>query len=147
MFKNILVPTDGSALSNKAVKKAAMLAARLGARITGFYVAPAYRLNVYAEYVPPDLMLPAEFEAKTKKIAQKYLDVVKKAATGAGVSCTCYHANSDFTADAIVKAAKRYKCDAIVMASHGRSGLGRMLLGSETSKVLSMSKLPVLVLR
>jgi nucleotide-binding universal stress UspA family protein len=147
MFKNILVPTDGSPLSKKAAKKAVQLAAKLGARITGFHVAPAYRINVYADYVPPNFMLPAEFKLKTRIVAQRHLEVIKKAAAGAKVQYSGYFVNSDFTADAIVKAAKTYKCDAIVMASHGRSGLGRMLLGSETNKVLSISKLPVLVLR
>lgn len=147
MFKNILVPTDGSTLSKKAAKKAAQLAAKLGARITGFHVAPAYRVNVYADYVPPNFLLPAEFKLKTKVVAQRHLEVIKKAAAGAKVQYSGYFVNSDFAADAIVKAAKTYKCDAVVMASHGRSGLGRMLLGSETSKVLSNSKLPVLVLR
>lgn len=147
MFKNILVPTDGSTLSNKAARKAALLAAKLGARITGFHVAPAYRMNVYADYVPPDFLLPAEFKTKTKVVAQRHLEAIKRAAAGAGVRYAGYFVNSDYAADAIVRAAKTYKCDAIVMASHGRSGLGRMLLGSETSKVLSTSKVPVLVLR
>ncbi|MCW5605581.1 MAG: universal stress protein [Burkholderiales bacterium] len=147
MFRNILVPTDGSTLSKKAVRKAVVLAAKLGARVTGFHVAPAYRLNVYADYVPPDLLSPREFNARTKAVAVRHLDVVKKEAARAGVSCACYYVNSDLAADAILKAAKRYKCDAIVMASHGRSGLGRILLGSETNKVLANTRLPVLVLR
>lgn len=147
MFKNILVPTDGSALSKRAVKKAVTLAARLGARVTGFHVAPAYHMHVYSDYVPRDLMLPDAFKAKTKAVAQRHLDDIGKAAANANVPFAGHFVNSDFTADAIVKAAKTYKCDAIVMGSHGRSGLGRMLLGSETNKVLSTSRLPVLVLR
>jgi nucleotide-binding universal stress UspA family protein len=92
-------------------------------------------------------MLPAEFKKKTKIVAQRHLEAIKKEAAGAGVRYAGYFVNSDYVADAILKAAKTYKCDAIVMASHGRSGLGRMLLGSETNKVLSSCKLPVLVLR
>ncbi len=147
MFKNVLVPTDGSALSLKAIKKAAIFAKETGARITGFHVAPAYRFNVYADYVPPNFMLPPEFAAHTKKVAQRHLDVIKKAAAGAGVSCTCYYVTSDFPADAIVKAAKKYKCDAIFMASHGRTGLSRLMLGSETTKVLAQAHIPVVVCR
>ncbi len=147
MFKNILVPTDGSALSRKAVKKAAVFAKKMGAKITGFHVAPAYRYNVYADYVPANFMLPQEFAARTKKVAQGHLDVVKKAAAEAGVSCACYYTTSDFPADAIVKAARQYKCDAIFMASHGRTGLSRLLLGSEATKVLTHSRIPVLVYR
>lgn len=147
MFKNILVPTDGSALSRKAAKKAAEFAQKMGSRITGFHVAPAFRYNIYADYVPVDFVGPQEFSMRTKKVAQRHLDVVKKAATDAGVSCACHYAISDFPADEIVKAAKKYKCDAIFMASHGRTGLSLMLLGSEATKVLTHSKIPVLIYR
>jgi nucleotide-binding universal stress UspA family protein len=73
--------------------------------------------------------------------------VVEKAAQAAGVSCTCAHAMSDLPYEEIIKAAQRYKCDLIFMASHGRSGIARLLLGSQTSKVLAHSKVPVLVHR
>lgn len=147
MFRNILVPTDGSALSRKAVKKAAVFAKKTGARITGFHVTPAYRSNVYADYVPPNFESPQAYAERIKKVAQRHLDVVKKAAADAGVACACYYATSDFPADEIVKAAKKYKCDAIFMASHGRSGLARLLLGSETTKVLTQAAIPVVVYR
>ncbi len=147
MFKNILVPTDGSALSRKAVKKAAVFAQKMGAKITGFHVAPAYRFNVYADYVPPNFESPQDFSARIKKVAQRHLDVVKKAAAEAGIACSCYYATSDFPADEIIKAAKKYKCDAVFMASHGRTGLSRLLLGSEATKVLTHAKIPVLIYR
>jgi len=147
MFSNILVPTDGSALSRKAVKKAVALAKLSGAKVTGFHVAPAYKFNVYADYVPADFMLPKEYEAKAKSIAAKHLDAVKKECAAAGVSCAAYSACSDFAADAIIKAANKYKCDLVAMASHGRSGLSKLLIGSETQKVLAGIKIPVLVLR
>ncbi|MBX9810739.1 MAG: universal stress protein [Burkholderiales bacterium] len=147
MFKNILVPTDGSALSCKAVKKAAVFAKKMGAKITGFHVAPVYRFNIYADYVPPNFESPQAYSVRIKKVAQRHLDVIKKAAAEAGVTCSCYYTTSDFPADAIVKAAKKYKCDVIFMASHGRTGLSRLLLGSETTKVLTHTKIPVLVYR
>lgn len=147
MFKNILVPTDGSALSRKAVKKATEFAKKMGAKITGFHVAPAYRFNVYADYIPPDFEAPQAFAARVKIVAQRHLDVIKKAAADAGVPCSCYYATSDFPADQIVKASKKYKCDAIFMASHGRTGLSRLLLGSEATKVLTHTKIPVLIYR
>ncbi len=147
MFRNILVPTDGSALSRKAVKKAVALAKLTGAKVTGFHVAPAYKFNVYADYIPPDFILPREFEANAKKVAARHLEVVKKECAAAGVSCAAYSVCSDFAADAIVKAAKKYKCDLVAMASHGRSGLSKLLIGSETQKVLAGIKVPVLVLR
>lgn len=147
MFRNILVPTDGSALSRKGVKKAVALAKATGAKVTGFHVAPAYKFNVYADYIPPDFILPKEYESRAGKIAARHLDAVKKECAAAGVSCAAYYVCSDFAADAIVKAAKKYKCDLVAMASHGRSGLSKMLIGSETQKVLAGTNIPVLVLR
>ncbi len=147
MFRNILVPTDGSALSRKAVSRAVALAKATGARVTGFHVAPAYKFNVYADYVPPDFILPKEFEARAKKVAARHLEAIKKECSAAGVQCATYYVCSDFAADAIVKAAKKYKCDLIAMASHGRSGLSKLLLGIETTKVLAGVAIPVLVLR
>jgi nucleotide-binding universal stress UspA family protein len=147
MFKNILVPTDGSALSRKAAKQAADIAKVLGAKITAFHVAPAYRYKVYADYVPPDYESPQVYGARVKKVAQRHLDAIAKIVSKTGVACQSYYATSDFPADAILKAAKKYGCDAIAMATHGRSGLSRLLLGSETTKVLTHGKLPVIVLR
>lgn len=147
MFRNILVPTDGSALSRKGIKKAVALAKITGARVTGFHVAPAYKFNVYADYIPPDFVLPKDFEARAKKVAARHLEAIKKECGAAGVQCANYFVCSDFAADAIIKAAKKYKCDLIAMASHGRSGLSKMLLGSETQKVLANTAIPVLVLR
>jgi len=147
MFRNILVPTDGSALSRKAIKSAVALAKKTGAKVTGFHVAPAYKFNVYADYVPPDFMLPKDFEARAKKVAARHLEAIKKECSAAGVSCDNYFVCSDFAADAIVKAAKKYKCDLIAMASHGRSGLSKLLLGSEAQKVLAGTTIPTLILR
>lgn len=147
MFRNILVPTDGSALSAKAVKKAVALAKSTGAAITGFHVAPAYRFNVYADYVPANFMQPKEYAARSRKVAAGHLKAVEKAAADAGVKCSSVFVCSDFAAEAIVKAAKKHKCDLIAMASHGRSGLSRLLVGSETQKVLANTTIPVLVLR
>lgn len=147
MFRNILIPTDGSALSRKAVKKAVALAKKTRARVTGFHVTPSYRFNVYADYMPPDFVLPKEYEVQQKKVAARHLETISKECEAAGVPCATYFVRSDFAADAIVKAAKKYKCDLIAMASHGRSGLSRILLGSETQKVLANTTIPVLVLR
>jgi nucleotide-binding universal stress UspA family protein len=147
MFRNILVPTDGSALSLKAARQAAVLAKAVGARMTAFHVIPAYRYNVYADYVPPDLELPAAYAKRTKKVAEQRLAKVEGIAAKAGVKCRSFYATSDFPADAIVKAARKYGCDAIAMATHGRSGVSKFLLGSETTKVLSQARTPVIVLR
>lgn len=147
MFKNILVPTDGSALSRKAAQEAAQIAKVMGARLTAFHVAPAYRYNVYADYIPSDFETPKAYAARVRKIAGRHLEAIAKIAEKAGVRCDSSYTTSDFPADAILKAAKKNGCDAIAMATHGRSGLARMLLGSETTKVLTHGKLPVIVLR
>ena len=147
MYKNILVPIDGSALSRSAAREAVAFAKAQGAKVVGFYVAPAYQPNVYADFVPASFVSPKEYDDLAKKTAARSLSVVEKAAQAAGVSCTCAHAMSDLPYEEIIKAAQRYKCDLIFMASHGRSGIARLLLGSQTSKVLAHSKVPVLVHR
>lgn len=147
MYKNILVPTDGSALSRRTIRDAAKLAAKLGAKITGFYVAPTYHIEVYTDYVPPDLITPEQHKAAAKRTAARHLEVVSKAAAENGVNFTGDYVLSDSPADAIVKAAHKHKCDLIVMGSHGRSGISKLLLGSQTSKVLTHSRIPVLVHR
>jgi len=147
MFKNILVPTDGSALSKNAAKKAVVLAKATGARITAFHVAPAYHFELHEDYVPRDFMFQKDFLARAKTVAQRHLDAVKKIADSAGVRCEAFHAVSDFAADAIVKAARKYKCDGIVMGSHGRGRLSGLFLGSVTQKVLASSKIPVVIVR
>lgn len=147
MFKHILVPTDGSALSRKAIARAVRLAQALKARVTGYYVAPNYSPNIYADYVPRDFVTPKEYEANTRRIAKKYLDVVRQAAARAGVQCKCFYTFSDYPYDAIIHGAKHNRCDVIFMASHGRRGISALLLGSETQKVLTHSKIPVLVCR
>jgi len=139
MFKNILVPTDGSAPSRKAIKRAVQLAREQRARVIGFYVGPPWQLPVYGEYVPPEVMSPKEHAAAVKKTAARYLGAVKKAAAASGVRCKCAYVMGAHPYDEIVKAARRYRCDVIVIASHGRRGISRLLLGSQTSKVLALA--------
>lgn len=147
MYKNILVPIDGSALSRKAARLAVRLAKEQNAKVVGFYVAPPYQPKVYADYVPSDFITPAQYATRAKKAAAQRLDYIRKTAQEAGVPCTTQHAMSDFPYMEIVKAAKRNRCDLIFMASHGRRGISKLLLGSETSKVLAHTTLPVLVSR
>ena len=147
MFRNILVPTDGSAPSRKAIKRAVQLAREQRARITGFYVGPAWQLPVYAELAPMEVVSPKAHAAAVARTAQRVLAAIKKTAAAARVPCRCRHAMGDRPYDEIVKAARRYRCDLIVIASHGRRGISRLLLGSVTSKVLAQSTLPVLVCR
>ncbi len=147
MFKNILIPTDGSTLSKKAIKAGIALAKSTGARVTGFYSPEPYEILAYGEYFPPDLMSRAEWDEHAKKTAQKFLAVIEKEAKAAGVACGSLHLAGLAPWKAIVEAAKKKKCDLIFMASHGRTGISRLLLGSQATKVASHSKIPVLIYR
>ena len=145
MFKNILVPTDGSTVSHNAARRAVALAKATGAAVTGFHAAPTYDFQFYTDYVPPDFVLPAEYARQAKKVAERHLDRVGRLARAAGVKFIGRHVLSDFPAEAILKAAKAYRCDSIVMGSHGRKGVRRLFLGSQTQKVLAVAKVPVVV--
>lgn len=147
MFKHILVPTDGSTLSLRAAKNAVRFAQAHGARITAFYAAPDYHPNIAGDYMPANFVPLAVFEKQIQKTADKYLGQVKKMAAVMKVPYTGAYVTSDSPYDAIIKAAKTNKCDLIFMASHGRSGIAGLLIGSETTKVLTHCKLPVLVYR
>jgi nucleotide-binding universal stress UspA family protein len=148
MYQHILVATDGSALSRKAVKAAVELAAGIGARLTGIYVMPEYQPAVYGEaamYVGQ--LSPRKFREAAEQEAVAALAVVQKAADDLDLSAGATRVTSAQPWDAIVKVARKKKCDLIVMASHGRRGLKGLLLGSQTVKVLTHSKVPVLVCR
>lgn len=145
MFKNILIPTDGSALSRKAIKAGVALAHATGARVTGFYSPEQYEILAYGEYFPPELISRAEWEKRSKTTATRFLAVIEKEAQAAGVKYSGVSLDSVSPWQAIVQAAKKKECDLIFMASHGRRGLSGLLLGSQAAKVLSHSKIPVLI--
>lgn len=147
MYKHILVPTDGSPLSLRAVKHAVKLAAATGARITGLFVSPAPVPLVFEGLMPVRHLQPDEHRALIDRAASRYLGAVEAAARKAGVDCECITLTGEYPADAILQEAQRRKCDLIVMASHGRRGLQGVLLGSETQKVLAHARTPVLVCR
>jgi nucleotide-binding universal stress UspA family protein len=147
MYKQILVATDGSKLSNKAVAHAIDLAQSLGARLTVFYASPDYPMPAYADGVAYEPIPRKEYTALCKKEADAILGVVALKAESAGLEFNTVHAIAPAPWEAILAAAKKNKCEAIVMASHGRRGVSALLLGSETQKVLTHSKLPVLVVR
>ena len=147
MYKNILLPIDGSSVSRKAVKQGVVLAKALGARVVGFFSPEDYRVMMYSEYIPPGLLSQEEFEAQAKKAAEKNLAFVEKTANAAGVPYEGFYLSSVAPWEAIIDAAKRKRCDLICMGSHGRTGLTGLVLGSQTNKVLTHSKIPVLVCR
>jgi len=147
MFRNILVPVDGSAPARKAIRQAVRLAREQKARVTGFYVGPPWQMPLYGEYMPVELLSPNEHARAVKKTAARHLAAVKQAAAAAGVRTRCYYVMGAHPYEEIVKAARLNRCDLIVIASHGRHGISRLLLGSETSKVLAHSTIPVMVCR
>jgi nucleotide-binding universal stress UspA family protein len=145
MFKHLLLPIDGSKLSEAAIQKGVEFAKSLNARITGFYVMPEYHILAYRTEMVEDTK--EEFAKDCRVHADQFLAVVEKAAKAAGVACDTALATSDHPYEAIIKAARDRNCDLIMMASHGRRGVQGLLLGSETQKVLTHSKIPVLVYR
>ncbi len=147
MYRRILIPTDGSAISRKAVKHGIALAKSLGATVVGFFAPEDYRAIMYTEYMPAALLSQDEFEAQAKKAADKQLAVVQKAAEAAGVAFESYWTISVAPWEAIIEAARKKRCDLICMGSHGRTGLAGLVLGSTAMKVLTHTKVPVLVTR
>ncbi len=144
LFTHILIPTDGSELSEKAVTGGLELARALGARVTGYCCLAEYPYSPFSEYV---LEAPATFSERIAEEACGHLDKLAEAASAAGVPFD--RCSSTFPAPylGIIDAAERHGCDVILMASHGRRGLTSLLLGSETQRVLVHSKIPVLVYR
>ncbi|ACK54043.1 MULTISPECIES: universal stress protein [Thauera] len=147
MFKHILVPTDGSALSDSTVARAVSFAKETGARITFFYSQPDFPMPIYGEGALIDPTTPEQFAKSAASEAEAILSKARGAAEAAGVACDSDTAVNEVPYEAIIDAADRHGCDLIFMASHGRRGIAGLLLGSETQKVLTHSKTPVLVYR
>ena len=147
MYKRILVPTDGSALSRKAVKSAVELASSVGAEVVALNVVPRYPMSYFEGGISVSSSEVARVEKQWSEQGMALAEDVEKAAEKAGVHAKAITVRSDLVAEAIIAAAKKNKCDLIVMASHGRKGLKRLLLGSETQHVLTHGNIPVLVLR
>ena len=145
MFKHILLPTDGSRFSERAVFSGIEMARQMGARVTGIYAAPEFHV---LSYRATELSESREqFAVDVQAHAERYLAFVRTTAAEAGVPCATLMEHSDHPHDAICQVAKRQQCDLIVMASHGRRGLTGLLLGSETQRVLAHADVPVLVWR
>lgn len=146
MFNNILIPTDGSEQSQRAVRAGVELAQIHKARITGIHVIPDYHLLIAYEGAF-DPVTEERIEEEARARAESYLAFVRKTAETAGVPCDTVCETSDHPYDAILKCAEAKSCDLILMTSHGRKGLAAVLLGSETRKVLTHARVPVLVVR
>ncbi len=147
MFKRILVPTDGSRLSQKALKAAVELAAGRRAKVIGLHVLPATTYDFVGDVVSTRLLSAKEARAQELKVSKTLFNSLKKLAAAAKVPVEGVCITNDNVYGSIIAQAKKNRCDVIVMASHGRRGLAGLLLGSETHKVLTHSTIPVLVCR
>ncbi|MCX8115342.1 MAG: universal stress protein [Burkholderiaceae bacterium] len=144
MFRKILVPTDGTELSAKAINGAVEVARQLGAQVVGVTVIEPYSYSSLSEYRPESF---EDYEARMEKVARQRLEKLESVAKAANVPVETVIARSFSPYEAIIETAKERGCDAIFMASHGRRGLNAVLLGSETQKVLTHSTIPVMVYR
>ena len=147
MYQRILVATDGTALSKKAVRSAIDLAAAVGAELVALYVVPRYPVSYFEGGITISMQDIERTEKQWSEKGQAVVDAVQLAAQATGVKTKAVVIQSDMVAESIMSAANKNNCDLIVMASHGRKGIKRVLLGSETQHVLTHSTVPVLVLR
>ena len=147
MYKRILVATDGTKLSKKAVTSAIDLAALCGAELVAVKVIPRYPQSFFEGGIALQAGEVQKVEKQWAEEGQAVVDAVKKLALAKGVATKAITAKSDLISDAILAAAKKHQCEIIVMASHGRKGIKRMLLGSEAQHVLTNATIPVLILK
>jgi nucleotide-binding universal stress UspA family protein len=147
MYTSILVATDGSELSHKAVTSGIDLAALTRAKLVIVKVIPRYARSYFEGSIPVSLDDSARIEERWIQEAQQVINAYQIAAQDKGVQAEAVVVQSDHVSEGIISAATKYDCDLIVMASHGRRGIKRLLLGSETQQVLTHSHTPVLVLR
>ena len=144
MFKRILVPTDGSDITAKAIDTSIALAKSVGAQLYTISVKEPFPYSAISEMQPTP---PQEFFDAQERIAAKRVQAVVERSGAAGVSCQAYTVEALHPWEAIIEHASKMECDLVVMASHGRRGVSALLLGSETQKVLTHSKVPVLIVR
>ncbi len=146
MYKNILLPTDGSPLSLVAVDNGLKFAKAVGAKVTGFYVIVEREPESFEDYAPVEVKAP-QLEDVARQEADKYLKVVADKARALGVPCAVHSMRHSSPYQAIITMATNTGCDLIIMASHGRKGVTGELVGSETARVITNCKIPVLVYR
>jgi nucleotide-binding universal stress UspA family protein len=144
MFKHILIPTDGSAIALKAAKAAIRFAAQTGAKVTAFHAIEAWQ-PVYTSAYAADARTFVNFERRAREAAEAHVAAVGRLADAAGVPCATLVSKARTPYEGIVQAARRRKCDLIWIASHGRRGVARLMLGSVALKVLTHATVPVLV--
>ena len=145
MYKRILLPTDGSEASQRAIVAGVDFAKSMGAEVVAMTATPEF--HTFTTDAAMLEQTPEDYAQASRARSQRVLDEVATAARNAGVTCTCIGVASDSPYEAIISTAREHRCDLIVMASHGRRGIKGLLLGSETQKVLVHSAIPVMVHR
>src|SRR2546425_756948 len=145
MFTSILIPTDGSKVSDRAVRQGLQLAHSLGAKVVAVHVTAPF--HVLAASAAALTATREQCEKNAAAFSEEIFDKIAGMARDANVACTCVSRSGEHVWQEIIMAAEKHRCDAICMASHGRSGLAAMLIGGETFKVLTHSKVPVIVVR
>ena len=147
MYNHILITTDGSAHSAKSVDQGLKLAQKLSSKVTIVTVTAPYTISGLPGGWTDTQAFIDQYEEEWKDFAEKTLSEAKKRADELNITVETMHTSNVSAADSILEASKKLGCDLIVMASHGRTGLKRMLLGSQTNEVINMSEVPVLVVR
>lgn len=145
MFKHILLPTDGSAPSEECIRKCMAFAKESGAHVTGLHVTPEFHIVTYKTEMLEDT--PEQFRKDSEEMARKHLALIEDLARQLDVPCAVTWSANDHPFEVIIQTATEKGCDLIAMASHGRKGMKGILMGSETQKVLTHSRIPVLVYR
>ena len=147
MYRKILITTDGSAVSSKTACAGVAFAAQMQAEVLVLFVAPEYQYPIYVEIVPPSYPSEDDYRAAMLQAGEDHTRAVVQACQQQSLPCRSLTAFAEHTALKIVEVAEQQQCDLIFMGSHGRSGWGQLLLGSVTNKVLSHTRIPVLVHR
>lgn len=149
MYRNILLPVDGSPLTERAIKESVALAKAAGGRLTMMHVVSPFHLHYQSWGVPRSVhdKIEKDHDEEARQAAQAMIDRLAQGVRDAGVGCETVVGLGDHPYEEVIAEAGRRQCDLIVMASHGHKGLNAVLLGSETVKVLTHSKIPVLVVR
>ena len=147
MYKHILIPTDGSELSDKAIEAGIDFAREAQARVTGFTAVPEYPIPSEVELMARRVLSLEEYEHQAKGKAETILEKIAVRARAAGVTYDADYAQSNRPFEAIIRAAQKHGCDLIFMASHGRRGISALIHGSQTQAVLTHSTIPTLVYR
>jgi nucleotide-binding universal stress UspA family protein len=149
VFRHILIATDGTALARRAAAFAVKLAASTGARLTAFHAIPAYLPIPYVDafIAEPELLSSERYAKEAERATRRMLEAIAKRAQASKVRCEIAWAFDNAPWKAILEEARKRRCDLIVMSSHGRRGIEAMILGSEATKVLTHSKVPVVITR